>query len=539
MSRSRLLLVVGLGLLLVGAGGVVASATVAGSPAPELAVPPEPVNPGADDPMDISANNSPSLARNPTDPDNVVLAHKVDLPRFACGFYASFDGGSTWTETTIPQPPDTEPKCYAPDAAFASDGTLYVVYVMLSGRGNSPGSVWLTSSDDGGETLSEPHRVAGELAFQVGLAVDPREPEHLYVTWLDAENSAIFAFPEAGYPIVMSQSDDGGATWDEPVRVSDPDRQRVLAPRTAVGDDGTLYVLHLDLLDDRLDYHGAHGGRGGPPYQGPWELLLARSDDGGRTWTESTVSDELVPSERFLVFLPPFPSLAVHGDRVHAAFHDDRLGDTDAWVWTSEDRGASWGDPVRVNDTPEGDGTTQRLPKVDVAPGGRLDVAYYDRRRDGDDVMTEVSLQSSGDGGETFGPRLALSDEPFDTRIGPGSERDMTDLGTRLALLSRDEDAMAAWTDTQRGSVESAKQDIVRAVATFGQVSPGGSASALRWGGVALGAGGLATLGAVAIGRPAAPGARGRRGAASRRRRKPGKRKGKPGKGGRGGRRRR
>lgn len=298
-----------------------------------------------------------------------------------------------------------------------------------------------------------------------------------------------------------------------------------------MGDDGTLYVLHLDLLDDRLDYHGGHKGLGGPPYQGPWELLLARSDDGGQTWTESTVSDDLTPTERFLVFLPPFPSLAVHGAQVHAAFHDGRLGDADAWLWTSPDQGASWDSPVRVNDTPEGDGTTQRLPTVAVAPDGRRDVVYYDRRRDDEDVMTEVSLQSSGDGGETFGPRLALSAEPFDTRIGPGSERDMTDLGSRLALLSGNDQAMAAWTDTQRGTVDSAKQDIAQAVASFGGTAPGGSASVLRWGGVAAGAAGLATLGAFAAGRPASGRPRSRRRASARKR-------GKSRKGGRRGRRR-
>ncbi len=536
MSRFRVLLAVGLGLLLVGAGAVVASATVDAPPAPELVTAPEPVNPGADDPMDISANNSPTLARNPTDHENVVLAHKVDLPRYACGLYVSDDGGASWEETTIPQPPDTEPKCYAPDVAFASDGTLYVVYVMLSGRGNSPGSVWVASSDDGGESLSEPRRVAGELSFQVGLAVDPGDPERLYLTWLDAENSALSAFPDAGYPIVMSRSDDGGETWDDPVQVSDPDRERVLAPRPAVGDDGTLYVLHLDLLDDRLDYHGGHKGLGGPPYQGPWELLLARSDDEGQTWSETTVSDDLTPTERFLVFLPPFPSIAVHGDRVHAAFHDGRLGDADAWLWTSEDQGASWNAPVRINDTPEADGTTQRLPTVAVAPDGRLDVVYYDRRRDDEDVMTEVSLQSSGDGGQTFGPRLALSAEPFDTRIGPGSERDMTDLGSRLALLSDEDQAMAAWTDTQRGTIDSAKQDIARAVASFDGTGAGGSSSLLRWGGIALGAGGLVTLGGLATGRPAFGGSRRRRPARSR---KSGKsRSGKSRKGGRRGRRR-
>ena len=53
---------------------------------------------------------------------------------------------------------------------------------------------------------------------------------------------------------------------------------------------------------------------------------------------------DLVPTERFIAFTPPFPSLAVDrddGGRVYASFQDGRLGDADVWLWASEDEGAA------------------------------------------------------------------------------------------------------------------------------------------------------------------------------------------------------
>ena len=61
--------------------------------------------------------------------------------------------------------------------------------------------------------------------------------------------------------------------------------------------------------------------------------------------------------------------------------------------------------PTRVNDTKRRDGTAQYLPKLAVAPDGRLDVLYYDRRADPENLRNQVSLQSSFDHGESFTPR--------------------------------------------------------------------------------------------------------------------------------------
>lgn len=136
-------------------------------------------------------------------------------------------------------------------------------------------------------------------------------------------------------------------------------------------------------------------------------------------------------------------------------------------VWKLAPGSRAWGAPVRVNDTPPSDDSSQLLPKLSVAPDGRLDVMYYDRRSDPRNLRNEVSLQSSFDGAESFLPRLRLSDRPFDSRIGYGSERGMPDLGTRLGLISTRERALGVWTDTRAGTRASGKQDLARGMAAF------------------------------------------------------------------------
>ena len=487
---------IALALGLVGIAGVLLSWVVEPESSARVLGSDRPVNPGATDLGDISANNSPTLARNPRNPANLAVANRIDSPDFSCALQISLDGGTRWRRTRVPIPEGEGPKCYAPDVTFAADGTLHLSYVTLKGVGNVPDAVWTAVSRDGGRTLSRPRRAAGPLAFQVRIAADPEDPRRLYLTWLQAREVGTLKFPRPGNPIVVARSADGGATWTRARQVSDPARARVLAPSPAIGPDGALYVLFLDVGDDRLDYEGAHEGLGGAPYPGRFELVLARSVDGGGTWAESVVEDRLTPAERFIAFLPPFPSLAVDGrrGRIYAAFYDARLGDADVWVWSLRSGAADWSEPVRVNDTPRQDGTAQYLPQLAVAPDGRLDVVYLDRRDDRDNVRNEVSLQSSTDGGATFTPSLRLSDRPSDSRIGLGSERGLPDLGSRLSLVAGDARALAVWTDTRAGTEASLKQDLAGAVVAFPRDDPARelTAGVLRLGGVLLAVAGLA-----------------------------------------------
>lgn len=494
--QGRSLIFLAFATVVFGAGGLLVSTLLDGPPTGTLRGGDRPVNEGASDKGDINANNSPTVARNPIRPANLTVANRIDTPRFACALRVSTDGGHRWSTTSVPIPKGEEPKCFAPDVVFAADGTLHLSFVTLKGLGNVPSAAWVVRSRDGGRTLSRPRKVLGPLAFQVRLTADPTWAGRLYLTWLQASEVGLFRFATPGNPVRFARSDDGGTSWRRSVRVSKPSRARVVAPSTAAGPGGEIYVLYLDIGQDRLDYEAGHQGLGGPPYPGRFELVLSRSVDGGASWQESVVEPRLVPIERFLAFLPSFPSVAVdqRNGRIYAGFHSQRSGAPDVLVWSLPRGGSRWQGPVRVNDNPERDRTSQYLPKLAVATGGRLDVVYYDRRSDGKNVMNEVSLQSSFDAGRSFTKRVRLSDRRFDSRIGFGSERNLTDLGSRLALVSEESRAIAVWTDTRSGSVTSNKQDIFAAEVTFRIRHSHALRYGLRYGGVALTLVGLAMM---------------------------------------------
>jgi len=496
-------LLAGTGLLLVGSGCVLISTAYDPQPTVQRVGANQPVDErGARDETDLSAHNSPALVRDPADPRRLAVAGRIDAPRYSCTLHVSEDAGESWRTVPIPAPRGEEPKCFAPDVAYGADGTLYLSFVTLKGRGNVPNAVWISRLEDG-RTPSEPRKALGPLSFQVRLTADREEPGRLFLTWLEASGVGLFKFSSPGNPIRAARSDDGGRTWGARSQVNDARRQRVVAPQPAAGPDGELYLLYLDLKEDRLDYEGLHRGSGGPPYGGRWELVLARSEDGGSEWSESVVEDRLVPAERFVAFIPPFPSLAIDEDgRLFAAFDALSRGDRDVMLWTLAPSAEDWEGPRRVNDTVERDETSQYLPKLASARDGRLDVLYYDRRVDPErDILTEASLQSSFDHGKTFGRRVRLSDRSFDSRVGFGSERDLPDLGSRLGLLSNDARALAVWTDTRAGTPASGKQDLsTAAVAVYGNGTrlSDGLRGALRLGGLALALAGLALLASLA-----------------------------------------
>jgi len=523
---SLLWVLLGLWLVLAGACAVIVAGSFDERPTVRIVGRDTPVNVSARSTEDISAHNSPTLVRNPVRPQNLAVSSRIDTPFFSCALHVSADAGSSWSQTAIPAPKGEEAKCFAPDVAFSADGTLYLSFVTLKGRNNVPNAVWLSTSKDGGRTLSTPVKVAGPLAFQVRLAPDPSRPRRLYMTWLQALDVGTLKFTRLGNPIQTVRSDDGGRTWTRPTRVSSGKRQRVVTPSPVVGPKGQLYVLYLDLGQDRLDYAAGHQGRGGPPYPGRFSLVLARSLDGGRKWSESVVDDRLRAISRFIVFFPPSPSVTVDRDgRIYAAFHDARLGDPDVWLWSLESGRSEWEGPSRVNDTKQRDGTSQYMPKLSVAPNGRLDILYYDRRADRvvpgsatpggparsarrpSNILNDVSLQTSIDAGKSFSKSVRLTSRSFDSRIGFGRKEGLPDLGSRLALVSGDRSALGLWTDTRAGTFATQKQDLAQAVMAVSEPArlSDTAEAALRYGGLAVGLAGLALIAFVLTARRRRP----------------------------------
>lgn len=412
----------------------------------------------------IDVSNSPTVAYNPARKGNVVVSYRKDRPGYSALLAYSYNGGESWEQTVLPLPPgitgctasQNEPCPFAPDLAFAPDGTLYVTYVNLVGNGNRPDNLWISTSTDGGRTLSLPTRIAGALTFMPRVTVDPKGP--VYATWLQADEVGLLRFSGRPPQIVTARSDDGGRTFSPPVRVSDAQRERVVAPSPLVDDDGHLVVMYQDLKGNRRDFENQPG----PPAENPFALVLTRSTDGGKTFAPGTeFESDILATRRFLPFLPELPQLAASSDgKLYATWADGRDGDDDVFLRSSSDGGSSWTKPVKVNDN-GADGTAQFLPKVDVGPGNRVSILFLDGRNDPEKKeLLDAYLATSTDGGKTF-DNVRLSVRSFEEAIGPtfGDEYG-TDLGTKLGLAHGDGKLFAAWVDTSAGNVNTGRQDV-------------------------------------------------------------------------------
>lgn len=415
----------------------------------------------ADGTDQFAAHNSPTVVASPTDPSTLVVAARVDRPQLSAVVERSTDGGETWDDTQLPLPAG-EVRAFAPDLAFDSKGTLYATFLTMSDPDNNPTGVWVARSTDQGASFEAPVKAAGPYGYQPRVLVNGNTIHVSFVQASNAVENVTNGFGPPPNPVVMATSTDSGATFSAPVQVSG-DRERVGAATPFFGLEGELMVLFQDFGDDDTDFEA----RPGPVHDGDFSLVLARSDDGGGTFEESSVVDDSVkPTARFNPYTPAYPSVAVSpigdppaGDAIYVAWADATNRDWDVFVRRSGDGGATWGPRVKVN-AGAGSGTHQYLPTIAVAPTGRVDVAYLDRSEDDDNVLTAAALATSFDAGATW-RTIAVSDRLFDSRVGPPSpEPGSADVGSRIGLVSQQERALAVWTDTRAGSDENGRQDL-------------------------------------------------------------------------------
>ena len=98
---------------------------------------------------------------------------------------------------------------------------------------------------------------------------------HVYVAWQDS----VFSGGQLD-AIALTKSTDGGLTWSTPVRVNNNSgTAQAFTPTVSVNANGVVAVTYFDLRSDNLNVETL-----GADY---W---IARSADGGATWTEARVT---------------------------------------------------------------------------------------------------------------------------------------------------------------------------------------------------------------------------------------------------------
>jgi photosystem II stability/assembly factor-like uncharacterized protein len=181
------------------------------------------------------------------DPASPVEARIVYATGFATGVYKSADGGNSWTRKNSGLP-DKEP--FAWRLVLAPDRTLYLVVARRSEDGTygdaRDGALY--RSADGAESWQRVVLPEG-LNGPNGLAVDPRDPQRLYL--------AAWGRRAAGGAVMggIWLSTDAGRTW-----------------RPVLERDQHVYDVTVDPRNSRVLY--ACG----------FESSAWRSTDRGRTW---------------------------------------------------------------------------------------------------------------------------------------------------------------------------------------------------------------------------------------------------------------
>jgi len=375
------------------------------------------------------AGNEPSIAVNPTNPNNIVIGWRqfdtITSNFRQAGRAHSMDRGQTWTFPGV-----LTPGLFRSDPVLDTDSAGNFYYQSLK----SSFLMDVFRSTDGGATWGAPiASFGGDKNWMVVDKSGSIGDGHIYGIWREP-------FGCCG-PSVFTRSTDGGTSYESPVPVS---RSPGLGTM-AVGPAGELYVTGIDEVSGGLssfvavrslsarnaaqtstfiDESVGMGGNlifGGPPNPGG---LLGQAN--------IAVDHSLTPSRGFVYLLStvdPVPAFGLQPAAVH--------------IRRSEDGGSSWFNPVVVNDDPTTNGAWHWLAAHSVAPNGRIDVIWNDTRNSGFSVLSQLFYSYSYDKGATWSPNVAVSPE-FNSTVGWPSQNKIGDYSTIISNTAAADVAYAA-----------------------------------------------------------------------------------------------
>lgn len=391
-----------------------------------------------------SDQQEPGMAVDPTNPNNVIVASKDwrTGPK-QVWHYRSSDGGRTWADGHMSTYPSELPNQSDPVLAFDANGVAYMAVLAYNQNDFSIGGLMISRSDDKGATWQKPVLVSSNSAEifndKEWLVVDRSNNP--------ATRGSVYTswtlFTRRGRSergdIVLSRSTDGGKTFSPRTTVSLLSQTSSQGSYPAVGPNGELYVLY---------YSGSDGGSDDA-------LYVAKSTDGGLSFPTVRRAASIdfppspLPGSAFRVFVLPTLAVDPRSGALYATWNDYRSGNSDVMLVRSTDGGLTWSQPARVNDDAVGSRSDQFFPSAVVGSDGALHLLWLDRRDDPENKRYAPYYTRSTDGGVTFSKNAALSrvmsmpDIGFEGRlIGDYLALDVSSDGSRV---------YAAWPDTRGG----------------------------------------------------------------------------------------
>jgi hypothetical protein len=159
--------------------------------------------------------------------------------------------------------------------------------------------------------------------------------------------------------IWVARSTDGGLTFPQQVLAAS-NADRISGYSGIAGDDEHLYFTYArKVADGRLD------------------MILSKSSDAGRTWSENVFADQLFFPEQCFSPLTIFPAIAADGQGgvfVTWTLENPQTNRIDLFFAASRDHGVTWNKPMLLTDR----AGTREIPWITADPGGRVGIVWYE-----------------------------------------------------------------------------------------------------------------------------------------------------------------
>lgn len=420
-----------------------------------------------------TAQNEESLVINPTDPDNVIAVWRdFRLGYRRIGLGASYDGGFTWVDSLIVGTPYGQHS--DPVISYSAEGDIYAC-VLSYDDGVSWNGLFIFHSEDGGASWHDAYTVVDQYpnAFEdkQWINVDRTGGAYhgrVYVPWARFPNGQ-------GNQIRCAYGDPTafGLNFQFTPLVSD--LTSVQWPTVTVGSDGTVYCAWAQYTLDGIAFD--------------------KSTDGGASWG----TDVLIQPTQYQDFSIfggirafSFPAMeaditgGIYDNTIYILFTDAAAdGFQDLYVTKSTDNGDTWSERLRINDDPLGNEIDQFHQWVAINEDGILTAVWYDRRDDPNNLLLNLYMSHSFDGGATWTANRRISDVSSDPGNGkmeffenqtPTSYKNRTKrqpasraglIGEYVGLSTVGDKANTCWTDLRNGN-----QDVFGTRVTIGFSAP-------------------------------------------------------------------
>ncbi len=403
--------------------------------------------------VDVTASNDtaerqqvePTIGVDPQNP-SIIVAGAQDYRLLSIGghrwhgYYRSTDNGLTWSVSLVPGfPGDTSPQgassplrafsCISdPALAFDRSGNVYYAGISCNFR------LFAVKYTNDGATYSGatvfPRSTFG-FADKPWIAVDnsggPNDG-HVYITY---DGFGITGVTGAYF----IRSTDGGQAWSFPIS-AEP------ATLTGITVDpiGRVTVSGLDFS---------------PRSTTQANIFTSTSTDGGETFhghevvATAILMPSPLPGNQFRTFT--IPQISSDSNGIYIVWDDYGLGNSNVLLARSADGGKTWTKPVTVNDALTGQ---HFFPSI-AASNGVISVIWYDSRNgqlsNGTITGLDVYYSESTNAGASFSSNVRLTSTGFNPNIVERADGGDTEIfmGDYIQVAASPGTAHAVWADNR------------------------------------------------------------------------------------------